>query len=118
MCIRDRSPAAHRSAGTRWDATPGPAGRPTSSGSTAPAVPPGTSSVPPSMFLQAWWSPSNPVLNNRLRSDGGQQANQPLHAVHTPVSYTHLRAHETVLELVCRLLLEKKNTNNTNNIER
>ena len=28
----------------------------------------------------------------------------------TPVSYTHLRAHETVLELVCRLLLEKKNT--------
>ena len=27
-----------------------------------------------------------------------------------PVSYTHLRAHETVLDLVCRLLLEKKNT--------
>ena len=27
------------------------------------------------------------------------------------VSYTHLRAHETVLDLVCRLLLEKtKNT--------
>ena len=29
-----------------------------------------------------------------------------------PVSYTHLRAHETVLDLVCRLLLEKKKTNN------
>ena len=28
-----------------------------------------------------------------------------------PVSYTHLRAHETVLDLVCRLLLEK--TQNT-----
>ena len=28
------------------------------------------------------------------------------------VSYTHLRAHETVLDLVCRLLLENKNTNN------
>ena len=28
----------------------------------------------------------------------------------TSVSYTHLRAHETVLDLVCRLLLEKKNT--------
>eukprot|EP00656_Telonema_subtile_P021031 TRINITY_DN2207_c0_g1_i1.p1 TRINITY_DN2207_c0_g1~~TRINITY_DN2207_c0_g1_i1.p1 ORF type:complete len:289 (-),score=56.72 TRINITY_DN2207_c0_g1_i1:13-879(-) len=28
----------------------------------------------------------------------------------TTVSYTHLRAHETVLDLVCRLLLEKKNT--------
>ena len=26
----------------------------------------------------------------------------------TSVSYTHLRAHETVLDLVCRLLLEKK----------
>ena len=26
-----------------------------------------------------------------------------------PVSYTHLRAHETELHLVCRLLLEKKN---------
>ena len=28
----------------------------------------------------------------------------------TTVSYTHLRAHETVLDLVCRLLLEKKKT--------
>ena len=27
-----------------------------------------------------------------------------------PVSYTHLRAHETVLDLVCRLLLEKQKT--------
>ena len=25
-----------------------------------------------------------------------------------PVSYTHLRAHETVLDLVCRLLLQKR----------
>ncbi|WP_460365999.1 hypothetical protein [Staphylococcus aureus] len=25
-----------------------------------------------------------------------------------PVSYTHLRAHETLSDLVCRLLLEKK----------
>ena len=29
------------------------------------------------------------------------------------VSYTHLRAHETVLELVCRLLLETKNKPHT-----
>eukprot|EP00657_Telonema_sp_P-1_P010050 TRINITY_DN4351_c0_g1_i1.p1 TRINITY_DN4351_c0_g1~~TRINITY_DN4351_c0_g1_i1.p1 ORF type:complete len:229 (+),score=99.44 TRINITY_DN4351_c0_g1_i1:83-769(+) len=29
------------------------------------------------------------------------------------VSYTHLRAHETVLDLVCRLLLEKKNHSDT-----
>ena len=42
-----------------------------------------------------------------------------------PVSYTHLRAHETVLDLVCRLLLENKqhththtthNTHNTKHI--
>ena len=31
--------------------------------------------------------------------------------VRNPVSYTHLRAHETVLDLVCRLLLEKKKIN-------
>ena len=30
-----------------------------------------------------------------------------------PVSYTHLRAHETVLDIVCRLLLEKTNTQTT-----
>ncbi|GAB5767849.1 hypothetical protein JMUB7525_27560 [Staphylococcus aureus] len=29
-------------------------------------------------------------------------------AIATPVSYTHLRAHETCADLVCRLLLEKK----------
>ena len=32
------------------------------------------------------------------------------------VSYTHLRAHETVLDLVCRLLLEKKNNTSPNTI--
>ena len=31
------------------------------------------------------------------------------------VSYTHLRAHETVLDLVCRLLLEKKKQKQTTN---
>eukprot|EP00831_Metopus_contortus_P072095 TRINITY_DN65830_c0_g1_i3.p1 TRINITY_DN65830_c0_g1~~TRINITY_DN65830_c0_g1_i3.p1 ORF type:complete len:197 (-),score=40.41 TRINITY_DN65830_c0_g1_i3:35-625(-) len=30
--------------------------------------------------------------------------------INTAVSYTHLRAHETSLHLVCRLLLEKKKT--------
>eukprot|EP00658_Telonema_sp_P-2_P064677 TRINITY_DN53841_c0_g1_i1.p3 TRINITY_DN53841_c0_g1~~TRINITY_DN53841_c0_g1_i1.p3 ORF type:complete len:134 (-),score=20.13 TRINITY_DN53841_c0_g1_i1:83-484(-) len=30
-----------------------------------------------------------------------------------PVSYTHLRAHETPEHLVCRLLLEKKKTQHT-----
>ena len=31
------------------------------------------------------------------------------------VSYTHLRAHETVLDLVCRLLLEKTTHTHTHN---
>ena len=31
-----------------------------------------------------------------------------LQRTYESVSYTHLRAHETVLDLVCRLLLEKK----------
>ena len=35
-------------------------------------------------------------------------ATQPVRSSYEPVSYTHLRAHETVLDLVCRLLLEKK----------
>ena len=32
------------------------------------------------------------------------------------VSYTHLRAHETVLDLVCRLLLEKKKNKKKHNV--
>ena len=40
-----------------------------------------------------------------------QQAKKKLDGVIlTPVSYTHLRAHETVLDIVCRLLLEKNTT--------
>ena len=39
----------------------------------------------------------------------GPQSGEVLQGRYT-VSYTHLRAHETVLDLVCRLLLEKKNT--------
>eukprot|EP00831_Metopus_contortus_P066377 TRINITY_DN59226_c0_g1_i3.p3 TRINITY_DN59226_c0_g1~~TRINITY_DN59226_c0_g1_i3.p3 ORF type:complete len:103 (-),score=20.96 TRINITY_DN59226_c0_g1_i3:83-391(-) len=33
---------------------------------------------------------------------------------YNPVSYTHLRAHETSLHLVCRLLLEKKKIQHEN----
>ena len=38
----------------------------------------------------------------------GGMLNQDFVDLSKPVSYTHLRAHETVLDLVCRLLLEKK----------
>ena len=41
--------------------------------------------------------------------DGGEGSGAVLPGFFGPVSYTHLRAHETVLDLVCRLLLEKKN---------
>src|SRR5450756_1436049 len=36
------------------------------------------------------------------------RVNLPVALITTPVSYTHLRAHETRHDLVCRLLLEKK----------
>ena len=42
----------------------------------------------------------------------GAHRAHPQPAEATPVSYTHLRAHETVLDLVCRLLLEKKKKKN------
>ena len=35
--------------------------------------------------------------------------------IHDPVSYTHLRAHETGRNLVCRLLLEKKKKKDKHN---
>src|SRR5665811_516549 len=49
-----------------------------------------------------------------LRTDRGIDrwpARTPAPTVGPPVSYTHLRAHETVLDLVRRLLLEKKKKN-------
>ena len=50
------------------------------------------------------------------RIDTGRAANiaiaEKITTWAAPVSYTHLRAHETVLDLVCRLLLEKKTKQN------
>ena len=43
------------------------------------------------------------AAHSSARSTGRSSATKP-----EAVSYTHLRAHETVLDLVCRLLLEKK----------
>ena len=54
------------------------------------------------------------LLDARNRADAAEKvlADTPAIAGRgiAPVSYTHLRAHETVLDLVCRLLLEKKQT--------
>ena len=49
------------------------------------------------------------MLNSFLGVEFGFQA-ESIGAV----SYTHLRAHETVLDLVCRLLLEKKKKTHNN----
>ena len=44
--------------------------------------------------------------------------NCPTCAEYFAVSYTHLRAHETVLDIVCRLLLNKKKHTHTHNTHR
>ena len=47
------------------------------------------------------------VIEHRAEDDVRVVRGELADGVHA-VSYTHLRAHETVLDLVCRLLLEKK----------
>ena len=49
---------------------------------------------------------------NKLRATAFQKAYFEKDNDSKSVSYTHLRAHETVLDLVCRLLLEKKKKTN------
>src|SRR5664280_119130 len=49
-------------------------------------------------------APSTDAVSVELFREMGDFGLPPV----TAVSYTHLRAHETVLRLVCRLLLEKK----------
>ena len=62
----------------------------------------------------------NDGILNLGELQGAWLGNRAVHAeilrdqVVKAVSYTHLRAHETVLDLVCRLLLEKKKKKNTN----
>ena len=59
---------------------------------------------------QEFGGPSLHVVGELLAIDGAEPVAfaHALHLYHQAVSYTHLRAHETVLDLVCRLLLEKK----------
>ena len=48
------------------------------------------------------------ALNQKIDAFIAANKEQILQDIAAPVSYTHLRAHETDSYLVCRLLLEKK----------
>ena len=50
----------------------------------------------------------NKMLENGTGADRQLAVFEKTKNLTEAVSYTHLRAHETVLDLVCRLLLEKK----------
>src|SRR5664280_1048700 len=52
--------------------------------------------------LQAAYKHRQTKIENKKLRDRQKQINK---GIINPVSYTHLRAHETVLDLVCRLLL-------------
>ena len=55
------------------------------------------------MWISAFKSSCKSLRDNAANTDAAHERQCP-HAV----SYTHLRAHETGRNLVCRLLLEKK----------
>ena len=56
----------------------------------------------------------DPTVDKHMDVVGADVAQDPGVAV----SYTHLRAHETVLDLVCRLLLEKKKYPSNESVDR
>ena len=64
-------------------------------------------------FPESRWSASLPLTRPPNASCSRQPPLTPLTPSSQPVSYTHLRAHETVLDIVCRLLLETKHRTNT-----
>src|SRR5450756_919249 len=61
------------------------------------------------LYTRRYLSPFGPNLNNRSRPTLTFRSECAcFFGTYWPVSYTHLRAHETRHDLVCRLLLEKK----------
>src|SRR5450756_2748696 len=70
----------------------------------------------PGRFLQEPPSDQAPSAHPSARPPGTRSLPfsgvSPSYAPTAPVSYTHLRAHETRHDLVCRLLLEKKKQKN------
>ena len=56
-------------------------------------------------FWRSSWITKQDAGNEKMKVIAGHIAEGAM-----AVSYTHLRAHETVLDIVCRLLLAKKKT--------
>ena len=72
----------------------------------------------PSVSLVGYTNAGKSTLFNALTRAGAYAADQLFATLDTTsVSYTHLRAHETVLDIVCRLLLVKKKTPSTSKIQ-
>src|SRR5450756_2989554 len=82
------------------------------SSSTCSEVALGPSLTPTGLFTpekNSTWAPSGWRVRSPIQSMCAEQSYQsPVSESRRAVSYTHLRAHETRHELVCRLLLEKK----------
>src|SRR5450756_2754451 len=74
----------------------------------------GLSTVP--LVLETRSASSAPTEAARRRSSASLPG--MMMSTAEPVSYTHLRAHETRHDLVCRLLLEKKKKNKPKNKQR
>src|SRR5664279_5956653 len=84
--------------------------QPTRNSRSWSAAPTGT--APKTWSPSSSWKPDRPAVAGRRAAQPGEPAGAGVAAVHAaPVSYTHLRAHETDSYLVCRLLLEKKKQN-------
>ena len=61
------------------------------------------------VYLERYWRYERRVGDLLLEQSTGHSNGLDARSIRTEaVSYTHLRAHETVLDLVCRLLLDKK----------
>eukprot|EP00658_Telonema_sp_P-2_P029560 TRINITY_DN22478_c0_g1_i1.p1 TRINITY_DN22478_c0_g1~~TRINITY_DN22478_c0_g1_i1.p1 ORF type:complete len:118 (-),score=17.54 TRINITY_DN22478_c0_g1_i1:104-457(-) len=56
--------------------------------------------------MDFWWLSAK--MSSSLQALDSKKAGESKGITPAPVSYTHLRAHETPEHLVCRLLLEKK----------
>src|SRR5450759_5937644 len=87
-----------------------------SSARTTPSPSPSRRTAPvSSMFRpcsppprECWPIREFPHDRPQIPQSSAEPGNQGVLMTQTPVSYTHLRAHETRHDLVCRLLLEKK----------